>query len=132
MAAKTGRRRLWLAGVAGLLVLGVGALVVLRGAPPRTDADARRRIAGQRPAPGELNVVVVTLDTLRADRLGCYGFRGIETPNIDAVASEGVLFEQATSTVPLTLPSHTSIFTGSSLPTTACATTAASSSRRRP
>jgi len=111
MAAKTGRRRVWLAG-AGFLVLGVGALVVLRGASPRTDADARRRIAARRPAPGELNVVVVTLDTLRADRLGCYGFRGVETPNIDAVASEAVLFEQATSTVPLTLPSHTSIFTG--------------------
>jgi arylsulfatase A-like enzyme/Tfp pilus assembly protein PilF len=62
--------------------------------------------------PSDLNVVVVTLDTLRADRLGCYGFRGVETPNIDAVASEGVLFEQATSTAPMTLPSHASIFTG--------------------
>ena len=57
-------------------------------------------------------MVVVTLDTLRADRLGCYGFRGVETPNVDAVAAEGVVFEQATSTVPLTLPSHSSIFTG--------------------
>ena len=88
------------------------AFFFLRSGPPRTDAEARARLAARRPAPADLNVVVVTLDTLRADRLGCYGFRGIETPNIDAVAAEGVLFEQATSTVPLTLPSHTSIFTG--------------------
>jgi arylsulfatase A-like enzyme/tetratricopeptide (TPR) repeat protein len=111
MAPTSGRRRLWLAG-AGLVGLATVALLVVRLAPPRTDADARRRLAARRPAPAGLNVVVVTLDTLRADRLGCYGFRGIETPNIDAVASEGILFEQATSTVPLTLPSHTSIFTG--------------------
>ncbi|HSD65053.1 MAG TPA: sulfatase-like hydrolase/transferase, partial [Vicinamibacteria bacterium] len=78
----------------------------------RDEAQTRARLARRRPAPADLNVVVVTLDTLRADRLACYGFRGIETPNIDAVASQGVLFEQATSTVPLTLPSHASIFTG--------------------
>ncbi len=57
-------------------------------------------------------MVVVTLDTLRADRLGCYGFAGIQTPNIDAVAADGVVFEQATATAPMTLPSHASIFTG--------------------
>ena len=57
-------------------------------------------------------MVVVTLDTTRADRLGCYGFAGIETPNIDAIAREGLLFENATSTAPLTFPSHSSIFTG--------------------
>jgi arylsulfatase A-like enzyme/Flp pilus assembly protein TadD len=64
------------------------------------------------PAPADVNVVVITLDTLRADRLGSYGFRGVETPHLDALAAEGVLFEQATATVPLTLPSHCSIFTG--------------------
>jgi arylsulfatase A-like enzyme/Tfp pilus assembly protein PilF len=56
--------------------------------------------------------VVVTLDTLRADRLGCYGFSAIATPNIDRLASEGVVFDRMTSTVPLTFPSHSSIFTG--------------------
>jgi choline-sulfatase len=71
---------------------------------------AWRRSSG--PAPSSLNVVLVTLDTLRADRLGSYGFRGVETPHLDALAAEGVLFEQATATVPLTLPSHCSIFTG--------------------
>ena len=97
---------------AGCLVLAVAALFSLRSGPPKNEGEARARLAARRPAPADLNVVVVTLDTLRADRLGCYGFRGVETPNIDALATEGVLFEQATSTVPLTLPSHASIFTG--------------------
>jgi arylsulfatase A-like enzyme len=56
-------------------------------------------------------VVLITLDTLRADVLGCYGGR-VATPHIDRLAREGVLFEQATATVPLTLPSHSSIMTG--------------------
>jgi arylsulfatase A-like enzyme/Tfp pilus assembly protein PilF len=107
----TSGRRVWPAAGA-LLAAGAVAFFFLRSGPPRTDADARLRLAARRPSPADLNVVVVTLDTLRADRLGCYGFRGVETPNVDAVAAEGVLFEQATSTVPLTLPSHTSIFTG--------------------
>src|SRR4029077_3130732 len=45
------------------------------------------------------------------DALGCYGGR-VPTPHIDRLAREGVLFEQATATVPLTLPSHSSIMTG--------------------
>jgi arylsulfatase A-like enzyme/Tfp pilus assembly protein PilF len=93
-------------------VLGAAAFVVLRSGPPKTEAEARARLGSRRPAPTDVNVVVVTLDTLRADRLGCYGFRGVLTPSIDAIAAEGVVFEQATSTVPLTLPSHASIFTG--------------------
>jgi len=57
-------------------------------------------------------VVVVTIDTLRADRLGCYGYTRIETPNLDKLASGGALFENAISQAPLTPPSHASIFTG--------------------
>ncbi len=59
-----------------------------------------------------LNLVIVTLDTTRADRIGAYGSREVETPTIDRLASEGVLFEQAVSVAPLTLPAHSSIFTG--------------------
>jgi choline-sulfatase len=59
-----------------------------------------------------LNLIVVTADTLRADRLGAYGNRRIATPHLDRLAAEGVLFEQATTVVPLTLPAHASIFTG--------------------
>src|SRR5207253_3104088 len=58
------------------------------------------------------NVVVVTIDTLRADHLGCYGYKQIRTPNIDSLASDGIRFERAYTAVPVTLPSHTVIFTG--------------------
>jgi len=58
------------------------------------------------------NVVLITLDTTRADRLGCYGYAQARTPNIDALARRGVLFSQAASTSPLTQPAHSSIMTG--------------------
>jgi arylsulfatase A-like enzyme/Flp pilus assembly protein TadD len=54
----------------------------------------------------------VTIDTLRADRLGCYGSTTVATPHFDAVARHGALAERATVHVPLTRPSHVSIFTG--------------------
>jgi choline-sulfatase len=63
----------------------------------------------ERPRP---SVLLVTIDTLRADRLGCYGYEGAQTPNIDGLASEGVLFEQVGAQVPVTLPSHATILTG--------------------
>ena len=66
------------------------------------------KIAPLRP----LNVVVVTVDTLRPDHLGCYGYRDIETPTLDGLAKRGVLFENAVAQTPLTPPSHASIFTG--------------------
>jgi arylsulfatase A-like enzyme/Tfp pilus assembly protein PilF len=59
-----------------------------------------------------LNLVIVTLDTTRADRMGAYGANDVETPTFDALAREGVLFEQAASVAPLTLPAHSSLFTG--------------------
>jgi arylsulfatase A-like enzyme/cytochrome c-type biogenesis protein CcmH/NrfG len=58
------------------------------------------------------NIVVITIDTLRADHLGCYGYAQIRTPNIDALAADGARFERAYTVVPVTLPSHTVIFTG--------------------
>jgi len=59
-----------------------------------------------------LNVVLITLDTTRADRIGAYGARDVETPALDALAREGVQFDQAVSVAPLTLPAHSSILTG--------------------
>ncbi len=60
----------------------------------------------------ELNVVVVTLDTTRADRIGAYGqAAAVETPVFDRLAREGTLFEQAMASAPLTLPSHATMFT---------------------
>ncbi|HSP07423.1 MAG TPA: sulfatase-like hydrolase/transferase, partial [Acidobacteriota bacterium] len=57
------------------------------------------------------NVLLITIDTVRPDRLSCYGSSN-PTPNLDRIASEGVLFENAFCQVPLTFPSHTSILTG--------------------
>ena len=58
------------------------------------------------------NVVVITIDTLRADHLGCYGDQQIRTPNIDSLAADSVRFERAYTPVPVTLPAHTVLFTG--------------------
>jgi arylsulfatase A-like enzyme/tetratricopeptide (TPR) repeat protein len=59
-----------------------------------------------------LNVLLVTLDTTRADRLGCYGYKKAKTPNLDFLAAKGVRFLNAYCQVPLTTPSHCSILTG--------------------
>ena len=59
-----------------------------------------------------IGVVVITLDTTRADRLTAYGFQDAEMPHLDRLAREGVVFDQATSVGPLTLPAHASLFTG--------------------
>ncbi len=63
-------------------------------------------------AAAEPDVVIITIDTLRADRLGCYGYEKAKTPALDALAKEGLLFRNAVSHVPLTRPSHVSLFTG--------------------
>jgi arylsulfatase A-like enzyme/Tfp pilus assembly protein PilF len=63
-------------------------------------------------APRQPNLVLVTLDTVRADHLGCYGDREAVTPWLDRLAGEGIRFANASSAVPLTLPSHTSLLTG--------------------
>lgn len=57
-------------------------------------------------------VIVISIDTLRSDRLPVYGYRAIETPAFDAFRRDAVLFERAYSHAPLTRPSHASMFTG--------------------
>ncbi|MEO5896724.1 MAG: sulfatase [Vicinamibacterales bacterium] len=59
-----------------------------------------------------IGVVIITLDTTRADRLPAYGFMDATMPHLDRLAREGVVFDQATSVAPLTLPAHASLFTG--------------------
>jgi arylsulfatase A-like enzyme/Flp pilus assembly protein TadD len=68
--------------------------------------------AAQTPAKPASNVVLITIDTLRADHVGCYGYKQIKTPNIDGLAAEGTRFDRAFAVVPVTLPSHSSILTG--------------------
>ena len=57
------------------------------------------------------NVLLVTLDTLRADRLGTYGYVRGDTPHLDRLARDGIRFDQAISPMPMTLPAHTSLMT---------------------
>jgi arylsulfatase A-like enzyme len=66
---------------------------------------------GHAKGPDVKNLVVITVDTLRGDHLSCYGYDKIETPVIDRLAAEGILFERAYSAAPWTCPSMASIFT---------------------
>ena len=109
---KLDKGRFWKAAVVlvGALLTGGLGLWWLRRPPTDTREVVRRLWAGrgvERP-----NVILITLDTTRADRLGCYGYAQASTPNIDALARGGVLFAQAASPAPLTLPAHSSIMTG--------------------
>ena len=65
---------------------------------------------------GDPNLLLITIDTLRADRLGVYGYEGAETPAIDRLAAEGVRFAHAVTAAPTTLPSHATMLTGATPP----------------
>ncbi|MFC1783937.1 sulfatase-like hydrolase/transferase, partial [Planctomycetota bacterium] len=58
------------------------------------------------------NVILISIDTCRADHLNCYGFERPTTPRIDEIAGEGTIFTRARSPIPLTLPAHCSMLTG--------------------
>src|SRR5262245_62366867 len=98
----------------------LAALIATLPAPAGRSAAAPPPPTGAAPQPAAppsgkgrpLNVLLVTLDTTRADRLGCYGSKTVETPRLDALAARGVVFENAISPSPLTLPAHCSILTG--------------------
>lgn len=89
------------AAVLGLLAL--LAMTALSHPESRTPLD---------PEKGRPDVLLISVDTLRADRLGCYGAEAAHTPVIDALAAQGVLFEEATSQANTTGPSHTTMLTG--------------------
>ncbi|MCB9913760.1 MAG: sulfatase-like hydrolase/transferase [Planctomycetes bacterium] len=79
------------------------------GGAEESAAPTRARAAA--PAAGA-NLLLVTLDTTRADRLGAYGHAAAQTPHLDGLARDGVRFARAYAQVPLTLPSHASLLTG--------------------
>ena len=91
--------------VAAALAIGAGllAFLLLR---PRTPNFGRLR--GDK----DYSVILITVDTLRADKVGCYGNANVATPTMDAFAARGIRYERAISQTPLTLPSHTTIMTG--------------------
>lgn len=66
--------------------------------------------------PEQPSVLLVTFDTTRADRIGCYGYQRARTPIVDGLAAGGVRFDDATAQTPTTLPSHASIFNGTYSP----------------
>ena len=89
-------------GLVGLLLAGVLA-----------GSSCSRESQPAAPAPsGRPNVLLVTIDTLRADHVGCYGYTAAATPAIDGLASRGVRFVTVMSQAPLTGPSHATILTG--------------------
>ena len=105
-AGRRSRRPFWSAIVAVMALVAAGAgwwLLRPAGGPGRP--------AGGSVSTQALNLVIITLDTTRADFLGAYGSRDVETPALDRLAREGVLFEQAMTSAPLTLPAHSTIFT---------------------
>jgi len=77
---------------------------------PRGLSGSSRSAAGADPR-NRPSVILISVDTLRADHLSCYGYRRTLTPHIDAIAQGGTAFSQVDSQVPLTLPSHVSLFT---------------------
>ena len=102
-----GRKRRW-----AVLAVIAAAVVASAALAFRFLPAARRAVPRAVRNGGRSNVILITLDTLRPDRLSCYGSKIVETPSIDAFAAEGVRFTNAASTVPLTLPAHASIMTG--------------------
>jgi arylsulfatase A-like enzyme/Tfp pilus assembly protein PilF len=94
-------------GAAALLAVVAGAWVVWRQAAPK---PIRTGVCAG------CNVLLVTIDTLRADRVGAFGGPSGLTPNLDRLAAEGLRLTRTYSSAPLTLPSHTSIMTAVSPP----------------
>jgi arylsulfatase A-like enzyme/Tfp pilus assembly protein PilF len=80
---------------------------------PRLAAASLPATPGRPP----VSVILISVDTLRADHLGCYGYKRLATPHFDAMAQGGTLFSAVNAQVPLTLPSHVSLLT-STLPFT--------------
>ena len=114
----------WIAAFALLGAIAAGAHAIRRrpfraalalGAAPFALAGALAAfalpLAANRRASGLPDVVLVSLDTVRADRMGFNGYARATTPRLDALAAEGVVLEQAHSAAPWTLPSHASLFT---------------------
>ncbi len=110
MAKRNDRKKpkapLWVAtSIVGLVLLAGGAILY----------SCSDRLHAPRYASGSLkddNVLLITLDTTRADHLPVYGYKNVKTPGLDRLAETSLIFDDAIAQVPLTLPSHTSILTG--------------------
>jgi choline-sulfatase len=106
-AARRPRRALLIAGGCVLIAVAVGVALTLM---PRARSGMPGGFAAG--AASGYNVLLITLDTTRADHLGCYGYDRAATPVLDGLAQSGILFADAVCSAPITLPSHTSMLTG--------------------
>ncbi len=93
---------------AGLVALALVAALAVAAAVARRAGVGPAWLGGS----GPRNLLVVTLDTLRADHVGSYGYAAARTPRLDGRAARGLRFARAATVVPLTLPAHASLFTG--------------------
>jgi arylsulfatase A-like enzyme len=99
-AARRGRViGVWLVGIIVVILILGGVVTVPSGATAKSPKNGP-------------NILWIVIDTLRADHLSCYGYHRDTTPNIDRIAAEGVLFENAFTTAPWSLPSYASMLTG--------------------
>jgi choline-sulfatase len=90
----------------------VVAISAAQGQKPGTARVGATRVSATPDRVGKPDVILITIDTLRADHVGCYGAQNVDTPALDGLAHDGVVFERAISQVPLTWPSHAVILTG--------------------
>ena len=87
-------------------------ILALSSCGPSSDELGREAASIEASAESPPPIVLISIDTLRSDRLPAYGYPKIETPAIDALRADSILFERAYAPTPLTIPSHASIFTG--------------------
>jgi len=111
------QRRLLTVAVVAVIVGTQGGAASWGQALPRPPFDFSGRLAIPKIADDAPNILFISIDSLRADHLGCYGYERPTSPHIDALAKEGVVFESSISSTSWTLPSHVAMFT--SLPDTA-------------
>src|SRR5688572_26524916 len=115
-------RRVVVAGALSLVAWPLGSMAALAaerdGTPPSDAASSAMNSPTSRGSPGTVrgdephHVVLVTWDTVRADVLPLYGGGGLDTPNLDRLAREGITFDRATAVAPITGPAHLSLLTG--------------------
>jgi len=98
--AKKKQALIWL--TVGLILAVVGVMALLKFRTPSADRERA----------STFNLLLITLDTTRADHLGCYGYKKAATPNLDRLATEGWRFNRVYCSAPLTLPSHVTMLTG--------------------
>ena len=95
-----------------LILLGIALLAPLSGAEVGGRTSAQTSAHASTPRNSLPDVYLITIDTLRADHVGCYGYKQVETPALDGLAADSVRFTQAFTHSPITNTSHITILTG--------------------